>query len=123
MRTYARVAGLALVLVGLVGLSSRTGLFFLPDLNLSESFFHVSVGLMYVYAGFLQRDLSVVRSVVGGLGVLLLVSKGVVITTGLLYGEDHDLFNPIEVTCLVVGISSVLVARYLKDDDRTGAED
>ena len=116
MRTYARVAGSVLVLFGLVGLTSLAGLFFLPTLNLAESFFHVSVGLMFVYVGFLHRDEEVLRSVVGGLGVLLIVSKAVVIGTGLLFGDEHDFFSPIEVVCLVVGIGSILAAALLKPD-------
>ncbi len=64
MRNYARVVGSVLVLVGLVGLTSLAGLF-LPKLNLVESFFHISVGLMFVYVGFLHRDAEVLRSVVG----------------------------------------------------------
>ena len=116
MRTYARVAGSVLVLVGLVGLTSLGGLFFLPSLNLAESFFHVSVGLMFVYVGFLHWDAEALRSVVGGLGVLLIVSKAVVIGTGLLFGEEHDLFSPTEVICVVVGLGSILAATLLKPD-------
>ena len=41
----------------------------LQALNLVESSFHISVGLMFVYAGFLHRDAEVVRSVVEDLGV------------------------------------------------------
>lgn len=116
MRNYARVVGSVLVLVGLVGLTSLAGLFFLPKLNLVESFFHVSVGLMFVYVGFLHRDAEVLRSVMGGLGVLLIVSKTVVIGIGLLLGDQHDFFSPIEVICLVVGIGSILAATLLKPD-------
>lgn len=116
MRTYARLAGTVLILVGLVGITSLAGYFFLPKLNLAESFFHVSVGLLFVYVGFLHRDAEVLRSVVGGLGVLLLVSKAVIVGTGLLFGNDHDLFSPIEVVCVVVGLGSVLAAAFLKPD-------
>ncbi len=116
MRTYARAVGSILVLVGLAGITSLAGLFFVPKLNLAESFFHVSVGLMFVYAGFLNRDAAVLRSVVGGLGMLMLVGKAIVIGAGLLFGGGHDLFHPLEVVCLVVGIGSVLAARFLKPD-------
>lgn len=117
MRTYARVAGSVLVLVGLAGLTSLAELFFfLPALNIAEGFFHVSVGLMFVYVGFLHPDDEVLRPVVGGLGVLLIASKAVVVGIGLLIGDEHDLLNPIEVVCLVVGIGSVLAAALLKPD-------
>lgn len=116
MRTYARVVGSVLVLVGLVGLTSLAGLLFLPTLNLVESFFHVSLGLMFVYVGSLHRDAEVIRFVVRGLGVLLIMGKAVVIGTGLLLGDRHNLFHPIEVVCVVVGIGSVLVAAFLEPD-------
>ena len=92
------------------------GLFFLPKLNLVESFFHVSVGLMFVYVGFLHRDAEVLRSVVGGLGVLMTLGKAVIIGTSLLFGDEHDLFHPLEVICVVVGIGSILAAALLKPD-------
>ena len=117
MRTYARAVGAILVLVGLTGITSLGELFFfLPKLNLVESFFHVSVGIMFGYVGFLNPDAEVVRSVVGGLGALLIVGKAVVIGTGLLFGDDHDLFGPLEVICVVVGISSVLAAAFVKSN-------
>jgi hypothetical protein len=103
------------------GLTSLAGLFFLPELNVVEGFFHVAVGLIFAYVGFLQGNAAVARSVVGGLGVLLLVGKGVILGAGLLFAGRHDLFNPLEVICLVVGIASVLAARYLADEDRMGA--
>jgi hypothetical protein len=52
---------------------------------------------------------------VGGLGVLVLVVKVLTILTPLLWGEAL-LFGSVEVTCLVIGISSVLAARYLLDE-------
>ncbi len=50
--------------------------------------YHVGVGLLFAYAGFLQRDAATVRRMVGGLGVLLLVVKmatvlGVLVAYGL----------------------------------------
>ncbi|MDP9425712.1 MAG: hypothetical protein M3P37_06655 [Actinomycetota bacterium] len=116
MRNYARVVGSVPVLVGLVRLTSLAGLFLLPKLNLVESFFHISVGLMFVYVGFLHRDAEVLRIGGGGLGMLLIVSKTVVIGIGLLLVDQHDFFNPIEVICVVVGIGSILAATLLKPD-------
>jgi len=51
---------------------------------------------------------------VGGLGVLLVVVKAIIIATPLTWGGPvkHD---PIEITCLVLGITSILAAGYLTD--------
>lgn len=98
--------GLVLILLGLAGLADIVGL------NLPVNIFHLGVGGLFAYVGFFQKDASVVRTVVGGLGLLLLLVKGVVIVAPLLWGES-PLLSPIEITCLVVGLLSILAARYL----------
>ncbi len=123
MRLYARVAGLFLVFLGIAGLLLASTLFFVPKLGLVESFFHVFVGAMFLYVGFVNRDAAVLRSVVGGLGVLLLSGKAVMILAGLVFGAEGPLLDPVEVSCMAVGLTSVLAARYLKGDDRTGTRD
>jgi hypothetical protein len=106
VRTYASTAGLVLVSLSLAGFVGTT------QMELPANVFHLGVGSMFVYLGFFQRDAEVVRRMVGGLGVLLLSVKGVVILVPLLWGEP-PLFAPVEVTCLVVGLLSILVARHL----------
>ncbi len=76
--------------------------------------YHAAMGLMFAYVGFAQRDARLTRQVVGGLGVLLLVVKGTTILAPLLWGE-HILHGPIEITCLLLGIASILAAAFLPD--------
>ena len=105
IRTYAQVAAvllIALAVVGLLGLSW----------TVASAFYHAGVGVLYAYVGFVQRDAESARLMVGGLGMLLLLVKGITIVVPLLWGGS-PLHGPIEVTCLVVGISSVLAAKYL----------
>jgi hypothetical protein len=45
----------------------------------------------------------------------LLAVKAITVLTPLTWG-GHVLHGPIEITCLTVGASSVLAARYLPDD-------
>ncbi len=109
VRTYARVVGVLLALFGLAGFAR------LLETAFASSFYHASVGILFAYLGFWQRDASVVRRVVGGMGLVLLIVKGMTIVVLLLW-EGNLLLGPIEVTCLVVGVLSVLVARYAGDD-------
>lgn len=112
VRLYAEVAAVALLVTGVVGFSKLWG--FDP----LTGFYHVGVGLLFVYAGFFQRDAATVRLIVGGLGVLLLVVKSVTVLAALLvYGRFEH--GPVEVTCLVLGVGSILAARYLSDETRS----
>jgi hypothetical protein len=113
IRAYARIVGVLLLLASLVGGAGVIPTAFPAD------FFHAGVGAIFVYLGFLQRDVEVVRQVVGGLGILLLTVKAVVIFLPLLWGESL-LHGPIELTCLVAGVLSIFAAKYLRSDAATG---
>ena len=112
LRLYARIVGVLLVSFGLSGFAGLVGL------PVVSSFYHAAVGVLFTYLGFWQRDASVVRGMVGGLGVMLLLVKGATMLVPLLWGGSL-LLGPIEVTCLAVGVLSVLAARYLSDDAPT----
>ncbi len=101
VRLYARVAGVVLIGVGLLGAANVIG--FRSPMNLA----HLLAGLMFAYLGFLQRDDTTVRFMVAGMGALLLVGKMVLILSSLLGGE-HPLEGPIETTCLMIGLLSLL---------------
>jgi hypothetical protein len=105
--------GVLLLLAALVGGAGLIPTAFPAD------FFHASVGAIFAYLGFLQRDAQVVRQVVGGMGILLLVVKVVVIFLPLLWGGSL-LHGPIELTCLVAGVLSIFAARYLRSDAAIG---
>ncbi len=106
-RYYARVAAAVLVSVGLMGIMGSLSWQF------PSSIYHVGIGLLFGYVGFFVRDLEAVRQIVGGLGILVLVVKVATILAPLLW-EEHLHWGPIEVSCLVVGIVSILAARYLR---------
>ncbi len=113
IRTYAKVVGVVLALLGLAGFTGVAGM------SWAASFFHAAVGVLLAYAGFMQKDVAVARTMVGGMGVLLLVVKVVTILSPSLLLGEAPLSGPIEITCLVVGLLSVLAARYLRDDAPT----
>ena len=106
-RYYAQVAAAVLVLMGLAGFTGALSWQF------PSGIYHVAVGIFFAYVGFFVRDPETLRQMVGGLGVLLLVVKIVTILVPLLW-QEHLHWGPIEVTCLLVGITSILAARYLR---------
>ena len=109
IRVYAQVVGVVLLLAALAGGADIISTAWPTD------FFHATVGGIFTYLGFLQRDTEVVREAVGGMGLLLLLIKGVTILAPFLLWGETPLHGPIEITCLVAGGFSVLAARYLPD--------
>ena len=78
LRLYARIVGVVLFSLGAAGLAEIVGV------SVAASFYHAGVGILFVYLGFWQRDASVVRSTIGGMGVILLLVKGVTMSVPLL---------------------------------------
>lgn len=112
MRLYAMVAAVALLVTGVLGFSRLWG--FDP----LSSFYHMGVGFLFAYVGFWQGDTAAVRQIVGGLGVLLLVVKPVTVLAALVWTGRLE-HGPVEITCLVLGVGSILAARYLPDETRS----
>lgn len=112
LRLYAKAAAVALLVCGVAGFSKLWGLDPLTGL------FHAGLGALFVYAGFFQRDSATVRQVVGGLGVLLLV-VGSAAVLATLVASGRFARDPFEVTCLVLGVGSILAAKYLPDEPRS----
>lgn len=107
VRTYSRIAGVVLLAVAAVGLATF-------GWETVSVFFHAGVGLLFLYVGFSGLEAASVRQMVGGLGVLLVVVKTITIVTPLMWSGPPQ-HGSVEITCLVVGISSILAARYLPD--------
>ena len=84
VRQYAKYMGIAIVLIGVVGLLlGEQSLLGLLNIDLGEDIVHLATGGLMAYAGFQMRDSAAVRSVVGGLGIvyLLVVVLGVISPT------------------------------------------
>ena len=123
LRTYTRVAAAVFVFFGLVGFAaSAVGYsgYFTPAVP--ENLMHVIVGLLYAYFGFWRTDHVTSRDFVGGMGVLLLLGKAVLIG-GNLWGARSFLGTVTEGLCVVLGVSSILAAWLLPDAEgpQTGA--
>ena len=110
-RTYARVVGVTVVLIGVVGLVlGEKSLWGVLNIDIAEDAIHLLSGGLMAAVGFRGSD-SAVRSVVGGLGVvyLLVGVLGFFVPElfGLLpHGYETVLDNLIH---LVLGVLGILV--------------
>ena len=112
LRTYARIVAVALFAAALTG-------WLVPRWRADEVVFHAGLALLYIFVGFWPSlSAGTVRQMVGGLGVLLVVVKAIMILGPLMWGS-HLMHGATEITCLVVGIISIVASRYLPDEIRS----
>lgn len=106
LRGYSLVVGAGLLVLGLVGLSP-----FPPSPPLPENILHLGTGGIFIGAGLAMDEPAHLRGFVGGMGVLLVLGKAVIVGAHLI---DHDFQVPlVGVVCAVVGTSSLLVAAFV----------
>ena len=108
LKLYVRVTGMVLAIIGMLGLGT------LFSQSTGASLFQLVLGAFFIYLGFWQRDQKVVRSVVGGMGVLLLGSSVILLGSQFVSGDSVSL-DPIQLTCLIVGTLSIVASRWLSD--------
>ena len=73
VRLYAKVVGVSVILIGVVGLLlGDKSLLGVLNIDLAEDGIHLLTGGLLAYAGFAARSLTVVRAIVGGIGVAYL---------------------------------------------------
>ena len=73
-RQYAKVAGVVIVLIGVVGLlAGERSLGGVLNIDIAEDLIHLVTGGLMAYVGFSTRDADLLRKVVGGLGVVYLI--------------------------------------------------
>lgn len=74
VRQYAKVVGVIIIAVGVVGLLLGDQLLLgLLNIDIVEDIVHLVTGGLMAYVGFVRTDLGVARNVVGGLGVVYLL--------------------------------------------------
>jgi hypothetical protein len=114
LRRYAQIVAVVFVALASAGFIFDAffdhATFFGP--GVWEDFMHLSVGLIFGYVGWGAREAATLRALIGGMGALLLVGKGMLIGGNLWI--EGNIFNSVtEVVCLVVGLTSILAAIYL----------
>lgn len=73
-KSYAQIAGVTVVLIGIVGLLlGDRSLGGVLNIDLAEDIIHLVSGGLLAYVGFARPDRGLLRGVVGGLGVVYLL--------------------------------------------------
>ena len=104
---YARLVGIALLVLAAAGLA-------LSGWNQAAIYYLASVGLFFLLVGSSRLEGTYVRRIVGGFGVLLVAIGGTAILATWLSPMRY-LHGPIEIASLIVGVASILAARFLPD--------
>lgn len=116
LRTYAWVVGVVPIVLGVVGIPSVSG-----DAGGSvQGVFYLGSGGIFLYTGFSGMRARDVRGIVGGMGMLYLVTGVFVIFLSIAYElpplSDYDFWD--DYGRLALGSLSIFVARFLpcRDD-------
>jgi hypothetical protein len=114
-RRYAQIVGPTVVVIGIVGLIlGEQSLLDVLNIDIAEDIIHLVTGGLLTYVGFAKTDGSVVRAVVGALGVVYLlvglVSFAEPNPLGLFPSEYSTLDNLIHLALGVLGIGASLLS-------------
>ncbi len=115
VRRYAGYLGIALILTGLLGLVlGERSLFGLLNIDLTEDIIHLVTGGLLAYVGFAQRDSSLARTAVGGLGVVYVLVGVIGFVVPDLFGllpHEYSAFD--NLFHIVLGLTNIAVAWFL----------
>ena len=119
VRAYAKVTGVAFILIAATNL-----LFGIGGFSLVEDILYLTTGSIFVYASFGLRNSKDTRYMVGGMGALYLLAGVFVLALVFLFdlplgGEDNYLVDDLLHT--VFGAISLLVAALLPCADEPPA--
>lgn len=108
LRGYALAVGMGLFGLGLVGLSPLP-----PNMITPENIMHLGVGLLYVCGVWLiGAAFDLLRAFVGGMGLLLVLGKGVIIAAR--WADLSFLHLPaVGVVCLLAGLTALILALFV----------
>lgn len=117
VRTYAKVVGVVIVLIGVVGVIAGTRLFGLVNIEIAEDVVHLLSGGIMAAVGFGVRDTDVVRTVVGVIGVVYLLVAVLGFVAPMLFGllplHGYSLVD--NLIHVILGVLGVAVAWMVPD--------
>lgn len=118
VRTYAKVVGIVIILIGVVGLiAGEEPLLGLFNIEIGEDVVHLLTGGVMAGVGFGVRDISLVRTVVGVIGVVYLLVGVTGFVAPELFGllPAHGYSVADNVLHLALGVLGIAVAWLVKD--------
>ncbi len=115
VRTYAKVVGIVIILIGVVGLFAGDRLLGAVNIEIAEDIVHILTGGLMAVVGFASRDDGLVRTVVGVLGVVYLLVTVLGFVAPKLFGllPVHGYSIVDNLIHLVLGVAGVVVAWVL----------
>lgn len=121
VRTYAKVVGIVIILIGVVGLiAGEEPLLGVVNIEIGEDVVHLLTGGIMAAVGFGVRDTNVVRSVIGVIGVVYLLVGVLGFVAPELFGllPAHGYSVVDNLIHLALGILGIAVAWLVKDTVR-----
>ena len=118
IRLYAKVVGVTVILIGVVGLVlGDKSLLGVLNIDLAEDGIHLLTGGLLAYAGFAIRDLKVVRAIVGGIGIAYLVVGIVAFAEPMFFGLIPSGYETVldNLIHLTLGVLGIFVGFLLKE--------
>jgi hypothetical protein len=114
-RQYAQVVGIILLVIGVGGLVlGDQVLAGALNIDILEDLVHLVTGGLLAYVGFAQRDSSIIRSVVGGLGVVFVLIGILGFVSPTLFGLLPNGYTLIDnLIHLALGVLGIVVAWVL----------
>ena len=114
-RIYAQIVGVVLLLVGVVGLVLGDQVWLgILNVDILEDVVHLTTGGLLAYVGFGRTDEGLVRTVVGGLGIIYLVVVVVGVVMPTLFGlipHSYTIFD--NLLHLALGVLSIALVWFV----------
>lgn len=115
IRQYAGILGVTIIVVGVLGLIlGERSLLDLLNIDILEDIIHLVTGGLLAYVGFGQRDTTLARTVVLGLGVVYLLVGIVGFIVPDLFGllpHEYSVFD--NLFHIALGIANIAVAQFI----------
>jgi len=118
IRLYAKVVGVTVILIGVVGLAlGDKSLLGVLNIDLAEDGIHLLTGGLLAYAGFAARSLTVVRAIVGGIGIAYLGVGILAFANPMFFGLIPSGYETVfdNLIHLTLGVLGIFVGFLLKE--------